>query len=115
MSISGLKRINCKERRRPKFPPIERRDPRPNGYGHNRPRRDFTNQPTRPNAQVVSSVFKEQVYQILEKIKMILTSNGQIKWKVTQPSAFKASIANTIRIRGTPPRIVEPFVTIRSN
>ena len=76
MSISGLKRINCKERRRPKFPPIERKDPRPNGYGHNRPRRDFTNQPTRPNAQVVSSVFKEQVYQILEKIK----NDPYFKW-----------------------------------
>ena len=52
-----------------KISPLKRRDPRPNRYGHNRPRRDFTNQPICPNAQVVSSVFKEQVYQILEKIK----------------------------------------------
>ena len=49
--------------------PLEMRDPRPNRYGHNRPRRDFVNQPSKANAQVVSSVFKESVYQIIEKIK----------------------------------------------
>ena len=50
------------------FPP-ERRDPRPNRYNHNKPKKDFTNYPSQANAQVVSSVFKEPVYRILEKIK----------------------------------------------
>lgn len=34
-----------------------------------RPRKDFANQSSRANAQVISSVFKEPVYQILEIIK----------------------------------------------
>ena len=50
------------------FPP-ERRNPRPERYNHSRPRREFANQSSRANAQVVNSIFKEPVYQILEKIK----------------------------------------------
>lgn len=45
----------------------ERRDPWPNRYGPNWWRRDFVSQPPQANAQVVSSVFKEPVYRILEK------------------------------------------------
>ena len=50
------------------FPP-KRRDPRPNGCGHSQPRIDYFNQTPRANAQVVSSMLKGMVYQILEKIK----------------------------------------------
>ena len=48
---------------------LEKRDPWAGGYNHNRPRRDFSNQSSRASTQMVSSVFKELVYQILEKIK----------------------------------------------
>ena len=47
----------------------KKRDPWIGGYSHNRPKRDFTNQSSRANAQLVNSMFKEPVYQILEKIK----------------------------------------------
>ena len=47
----------------------ERRDPWPDRYGLNRPRRDFFSQPPYSNTPVVSSVFKEPIYKVLEKIK----------------------------------------------
>ena len=47
----------------------EKRDPRGGGYNNNRPKRDFPNQAPSMGAQVVNSLFKEPVYQILEKIK----------------------------------------------
>ncbi|XP_030923010.1 uncharacterized protein LOC115949884 [Quercus lobata] len=47
----------------------EKRDHQSGSYNHNRPRRDFINQPSGASAQIVSLVFKEPVYQILEKIK----------------------------------------------
>ena len=49
--------------------PLEIRDPWLDWYGHNRPQRDFVNQPSPANAEIFNSVFKELVYQILEKIK----------------------------------------------
>ncbi|XP_023888363.1 uncharacterized protein LOC112000451 [Quercus suber] len=54
----------------------EKRDPRPNKYGLNRPRRDFFSQLPRANTSVVSSVFKEPIYRILEKIK----NEPHFKW-----------------------------------
>lgn len=47
----------------------EKRDPRPDKYGLNRPRKDFFSQLPQANTSVVSLVFKEPVYRILEKIK----------------------------------------------
>ena len=49
--------------------PQERRDFRSNRYNNNRTRRDFVGQsePTAP--QVVSTVFRELVHQVLETIK----------------------------------------------
>ena len=47
----------------------EKGDPWARGYNNNRPRRDFPNQSSGTGAQVVNSVFKEPVYQILKKIK----------------------------------------------
>lgn len=44
-------------------------DPRPDLFGPNRPRRDFFNQAPHHNTQVMNSIFKELVYQVLEKIK----------------------------------------------
>ena len=49
--------------------PFERRDPWLEEYNHSQPRREFVNQSSRANTQVVSLVFKESVYQILDKIK----------------------------------------------
>ena len=47
----------------------EKMDPRGGGYHNNHPRRDFSNQTSFAGAQVINSLFKETVYQILEKIK----------------------------------------------
>ena len=41
---------------------LEKRNPWAEGYNHNRPRRDFSNQSLRASAQMVSSVFNEPVY-----------------------------------------------------
>ena len=46
----------------------KKRDPRGGGYHSNQPMRDFPNQTSFVGAQVVSSLFKEPIYQILEKI-----------------------------------------------
>ena len=47
----------------------KKRDLLAGGYNHNRPMRDFSNQSSRTGTQMVNSVFKEPIYQILEKIK----------------------------------------------
>ena len=48
---------------------LEKKDPRGGGYQGNLPRRDFSNLTSSTGAQLVNSLFKEPVYQILEKIK----------------------------------------------
>ena len=49
--------------------PQERRDFRSDRYNNNRPRRDFAGQ-SRPTApQMVNTVFREPMHQVLEKIK----------------------------------------------
>ena len=52
-----------------KVVPQERRDFRSDRYNNNRPRRDYAEQPRSNNNQVVEAVFREPVYQVLEKIK----------------------------------------------
>ena len=47
----------------------KKRDPQGGGYHNNCPRRDFPSQTSSVEAQVVNSLFKEPIYQILEKIK----------------------------------------------
>ena len=80
----------------------EKRDPRGGGYHSNRPRRDFPNQTSSAGAQVVSSLFKEPIYQILEKIKkMNYILNGPIKWVGTHPRETKAFTAIIIRKKDT--------------
>ncbi|XP_065624891.1 uncharacterized protein LOC136065517 [Quercus suber] len=49
--------------------PQERRDFMSDRYNNNKPRRDFVGQLGSANAQVVNTVFKEPVHQVLEKIK----------------------------------------------
>ena len=49
--------------------PQGKRDLRPNKYNNNRPRRDFVGHSIPTIAQVVSTVFREPIHQILEKIK----------------------------------------------
>ena len=46
----------------------KKRDPRVGGYDNNQSRRDFPNQAPGTGAQMVNLMFKEPVYQILEKI-----------------------------------------------
>ena len=48
---------------------LEKRGPRGGGYHNNRLRRDFSNQTSSAGAQVVNSLFKKPIYQILDKIK----------------------------------------------
>ena len=47
----------------------DRRDFRSDRYNDNRPRRDFRGHSRSTTTQVVSTVFREPVHQILEKIK----------------------------------------------
>ena len=49
--------------------PQERRDFRSDRYNSNRPRKDFAGQSRTTNAQTVNAVFREPMYQVLEKIK----------------------------------------------
>ncbi|XP_050264005.1 uncharacterized protein LOC126708246 [Quercus robur] len=49
--------------------PQERRDFRSDQYNNNRPRRDFAGQSGSATAQMVNTVFRELVHQVLEKIK----------------------------------------------
>ena len=48
---------------------LEKKDSREGGYHNNRPKRDFSYQTSSTGAQLVNSLFKEPVYQILDKIK----------------------------------------------
>ena len=52
-----------------KVVPQERRDFRLDRYNNNQPRRDYVEQPGSNNNQVVEVVFREPVYQVLEKVK----------------------------------------------
>ena len=47
----------------------ERRDPGPDRFTFNRPRRDFFNQAPQKPPQARNLVFKENIYRVLEKIK----------------------------------------------
>ncbi|XP_065616247.1 uncharacterized protein LOC136061828 [Quercus suber] len=49
--------------------PQERRDFRSDRYSNNKQRRNFSGQSGSANIQVVNTVFKEPVHQVLEKIK----------------------------------------------
>ena len=48
---------------------LEKRDTQGGGYQGNRPRKEFTNQASSMGAQPINSLFKEPMYQILEKIR----------------------------------------------
>ena len=49
--------------------PQEMKDFRSDRFNNNRPQRDFAGQSGSANTQVVNTVFREPVYQVLEKIK----------------------------------------------
>ena len=49
--------------------PQDMRDFRSEKYNNNKPRRDFTKQFGSTTPQVVNTVFREPVHQVLEKIK----------------------------------------------
>ena len=52
-------------------------------YNNNRPRRDFAEQSGSTITQMVNTVFREPVHQVLEKIKNEPFLSGQIRWEVT--------------------------------
>ena len=52
-----------------KVVPQDRRDFRSDRYNNNRPRRNFTGHSGSTTTQVVSTMFREPVHRILEKIK----------------------------------------------
>ena len=52
-----------------KFIPQERRDFKSDRYNNNRPRRDYVEQSGSNSTQIVGTVFREPVHQVLEKIK----------------------------------------------
>ena len=56
-------------KRKAKVVPQDRMDLRSNKYNNSRPRRDFARYSGSTTPQVVSTVFREPVHQILEKIK----------------------------------------------
>ena len=56
--------------------PQERRDFRSDCYNNSRPRRDFTGQSESAASQVVNTVFKDPIHQVLEKIK----NKPNFKW-----------------------------------
>ena len=70
--IDKYKRVEEDQQRdkgKSKVIPQERRDFRSDRYNNNRSRRDFARQ-SRPTApQIVNTVFREPVHQVLEKIK----------------------------------------------
>ena len=71
--------------------PQERRDFRLNCYNNSRPRRDFTGQSESATSQVVNTVFKDPIHQVLEKIK----NEPYFKWpnKMSgDPSKYNQSL-----------------------
>ena len=59
---------------------------------------------------MVNSLFKEPMYQILEKIKNEPFSSGLIGWVEIRPRETKAFTAIIIEIEDIPRRIVGPCV-----
>ena len=59
-----------------KIAPPDQRDFTSEKYNNNRPKRDFVGHTGNPSTQVVGTVFKEPVHQILEKIK----TDPYFKW-----------------------------------
>ena len=76
MSISWSKRTNNKGKGKGKLRWSHRIDFRSDRYSSNRPWRDFARQSKSTTTQVVSTMFREPVHQILEKIK----SELYFKW-----------------------------------
>ena len=73
------------------------RDFRSDRYNNNQPRRDFAGQSGSTTTQVVNTVFREPIHQVLEKIK----NEPFFKW------LNKMGGDNTTKIEGTPQKIVE--------
>ena len=87
--------------------PQDRRDLRLDRYNNNRPWRDFAGYSGSTIAQVVSTMFREPVHQILEKIKNEPYFQWPNKMGETPRSATKVFIASTTRNEGTLQRITE--------
>ena len=93
----------------------KKKDPRAGGYNQNRHQRDFSNQSPRNNVLMVNSVFKDPIYQILEKIKMNHTLSGPTRWGEIYPSKIKASIVITIKKGDIQPRIAGLYAITWAN
>ena len=63
--------------------PYDQRDFRSERYNSNRPKRDFSRHTRHITAQVVNTVFKEPIHQVLEKQRMSHISSGRTRWEET--------------------------------
>ena len=69
--INKFKRVEedqLQEKRNEKVIPQKGRDFRSDRYNNNSPMRDFAGQSGSTNTQMVNAIFREPVYQVLEKI-----------------------------------------------
>ena len=76
------------------------KDPHPDHFGPNRPRRVF-NQAPQNNTQVVKSIFKEPAYRVLEEIKNRPYFKWQTRWVVIPPDEIRAYIVSIIMTKAT--------------
>ena len=90
---------------------VSHNDFRSKRYNNNRPKRDFTEHTGHSTTQVVNTIFKDPIHQILEKIK-VEPSSGQIKWEVIPRSIIKVFIAYIIKTKDTLQKIIELYVTL---
>lgn len=73
--INEHKRVEDEQQQRKgkaKVAPLDRNDFRSQRYNNNKLRRDYTGHTRHPTAQVVNTIFKEPMHQILKKIKVEL-------------------------------------------
>ena len=82
--------------------PQEMRDFSSDRYNNNRPKRDYAGQSGSTNTQMVNAVFRESVWQVLEKIK----NKPFLKWLETLQSTTKTFTTITIRSRDIPRKTV---------
>ena len=72
-----------KEKGKMKEIPHDRRDFRSERYNSNRPKRDFSRHTRHITTQVVNTVFREPIHQVLEKQRMSHISSGHTRWEET--------------------------------
>ena len=79
----------------------DRIDFRSKRYNNSQPRRDFARHSGPTTTQIVSTVFKEPVHQILKKVKNESYFRWPIRWVETLQSVIKVFIVNTTKFEDT--------------